>query len=277
MKILRIAILGIVIISFICYNRINNYAKVLMKKKLLLLGIHLTVVALVLILTMVTLAWYTKNETAETSNAVIVAEPIDDMGITDIVDNIVPYKGQTGLGGEDAPYVATKIIYISQESQRSTDAVTCELTNLKVKLANGTIIDSSTSGFENMRDFFTLRVKVVTLGENNTVNEIKGVFFPNEDGILQYYDEDEEEMVNLNYQDENFFTVTSNGALSLKKTCTTYFQLELIFLDENSYSIYTSANNVEQMFPFKFSDLEYMGSTFYSTFKLGLEEVSIFS
>ena len=36
----------------------------IMKKKLILLGIHLTAVALVLILTMVTLAWYTKNDTA---------------------------------------------------------------------------------------------------------------------------------------------------------------------------------------------------------------------
>ena len=84
-----------------------------MKKKLILLGIHLTVVALVLILTMVTLAWYTKNETVTTSNTIITAEPIDNLGITEIVENIVHYKGETGLGGElDAPYIATKIVSI---------------------------------------------------------------------------------------------------------------------------------------------------------------------
>ena len=245
-----------------------------MKKKLILVGIHLTVVALVLVLTMVTLAWYTKNDTANTSNTVITAEPIDDLGITDIVDNIVPYKGQTGLGGEDAPYVATKIISVSQESSKYNDAVTCELTNLSVDLANGTTIDSSTEGFENIRDFFTLRVKVVTLGENNTVDTVKGVFFPNEKGVLQYQDGDE--LKNLRYQDSTFFNVSSDG-LSLKKTCTAYLQLELIFLDEGSYSIYTSAGSNEGMTPFKFSDLEYMGSTFHATFKLGLEEVSLLS
>lgn len=245
-----------------------------MKKKLLLLGIHLTVVALVLILTMVTLAWYTKNETAETSNAVIIAEPIDGVGITDFPDNIEAYKGQTGLGGEDAPYIATKLIEISIESSKYNDAVTCELTNLSVDLANGTTIDSSTKGFENIRDFFTLRIKIVTLGENNTVDTEKGVFFPNEKGVLQYQDGDE--LKNLRYQDTTFFNVSSDG-LSLKKTCSAYMQLELIFLDESSYSIYTSAGSNEGMTPFKFSDLEYMGSTFHATFKLGLEEVSLLS
>ena len=237
----------------------------IMKKKLILLGIHLTAVALVLILTMVTLAWYTKNDTADTSETVITAQPIDDIGITDIVDNIVQYKGETGLGGIDAPYVATKIIEISQESSYPNDAVTCELTNVWIKKANGTEIKSTTEGFANIERFFTHRVKVVYRDENNEY-VVKGTFYPNENGVL--VDEDGNP---LTYQDENYFNVSG----TFKKQCTALIRLDLIFLDEASYVEYTTNGVTENVTAFKFSDYEYMGSTFYATFVIGMDEGSI--
>lgn len=235
----------------------------------MLLGIHLSVVALVLILTIVTLAWYTKNETANTSNAVIVAEPIDGVGLEDIVDNIVQYKGETGQGGQDAPYIATKIVSITQESTYVDDAVTCALSRVRVVLPdeNNTEINESTSGYENIVDLFTFRVKVVTLNEDNTVNEVKGVFYPSDDGVLVDSNGNA-----LTYQDDNYFTVT-HEALSIKKTCTSTLQLELIFLDEASYKAYTSPGSGE-ITSFAFSSYDYMGSTFYATFEIGMEEGS---
>lgn len=241
-----------------------------MKKKLIILGIHLTVVALVLILTMVTLAWYTKNETANTSSAVITAESSDDTGLSDIVDNILHYQGQTGLGGEfDAPYIATKIIKVTQDSTFVDDAVTCELSSVRVEKADGkTIIDKTTNGFENIVDFFTMRVKVVELNDDNTVSTIKGTFYPNSDGILVNSNGEA-----LHYQDSNYFTISPSEKPN-KQTCITYIQLELIFLDETSYSRYTTPDNTEPITAFKFSDYEYMGSTFYTTFTVGIEEGS---
>ena len=238
-----------------------------MKKKLIFLGIHLTAVALVLILTMVTLAWYTKNDTANTSQTVITAKPIDDIGITDIVDNIVQYKGETGLGGLDAPYVATKIIEISQESSYPNDAVTCELTNISVVKANKQEINGTTAGFENIEQYFTFRVKVVYLDENNEY-AVKGTFYPDENGVLVDADD---KTTPLTYQDENYFNVSG----TLKKQCTALIRLDLIFLDESSYAEYTTNGVTENVTAFKFSDYEYMGSTFYATFVIGMDEGSI--
>ena len=235
-----------------------------MKKKLIILDLHLTVVALVLILTMVSLAWYTENDKADTSSAVITAEPLDDLDITDIVDNIDHYKGQTGLGGEDAPYIATKIIRVSQESTNADDAVTCNLENVRVVLANGKEVTTPPTGFSSIGKCFTFRVNVVTLGEGNTVEMVKGVFYPDEKGVLRQGEDA------LYYQDENYFSVSDSDSSSAK-ICTTHFQLEMIFLDENSYSNYITPNSNEKITPFAFSDYDYMGSKFYAVFVLGME------
>ena len=240
-----------------------------MKKKLIILGIHLTVVALVLILTMVTLAWYTSSDKVEANNAVITAEPQDNINIEEIPSNINHYSGQTGLGGEDAPYVATKIYLIRQESKHADDAVTCNLNNVSVKLANGNTITEATEGFSDILDAFTFRVSVVEIDENNQVTNTKGVFYPGENGILVDSDNNE-----LYYQDENFFTVEGN-APSTTKICFTHIQIELIFLDEESYNNATSAGENAEITPFRFSSYDYMGSTFNATFALGKEEGSL--
>ena len=237
-----------------------------MKKKLILLGIHLTVVALVLILTMVTLAWYTKNETVTTSNTIITAEPIDNLGITEIVENIVHYKGETGLGGElDAPYIATKIVSISQESKHVNDAVTCALTNVSIKLANGEAVTTAPEGFDSIADAFTFRISVVTLDADNKVESVKGVFYPNENDILV-----DSAGKALTYQ-SSFFDVDRKV---LSATCTATIRIELIFLDEASYVKYTTPDAPGEIIPFSFSDYKYMGSTFYANFSLGVDEGS---
>ena len=240
-----------------------------MKKKLIFLGIHLTVVALVLILTMVTLAWYTKSETGEASNAVIVAEPLNNVSITDIVDNIIPYKGQTGLGGADAPYIATKILSISQESKNAGDAVTCILANVSVTLPNETQITTNTEGYEDLLNSFTLRVKVVELDGDNNVTNVKGIFYPDANDVLV-----DSEQNKLLFQDETYFSVTESNASANAKTCSTYIQLELIFLDEASYTNATTPGNAGTITPFRFSSYDYMGSTFSARFALGMEEGS---
>ena len=240
-----------------------------MKKRLIILGIHLAVVALVLILTMVTLAWYTKNDSANTSSAVITAESQDNIGIEEIPSSNTHYSGQTGLGGEDAPYIANKILLITQESKHTDDAVTCSLKSISVKLANGNEINGSTEGFSDILDAFTFRVIIVEIDENNQITNRKGVFYPSESGIL--VDEDKNE---LYFQNENFFIVEEN-ALSNSKTCSTHILIELIFLDEESYSNYPPADENVEITPFRFSSYNYMGSTFYATFALGKEEESL--
>ncbi len=239
-----------------------------MKKKLILLGIHLMVVALVLILTMVTIAWYTNNDKASTSSAVIIAEPLDNIGIEEIpADNIKPYQGQTGLGGEDAPYIATSIVSITYDSTNENDAVTCELSKVSVKKADGvTTIDETTTGFENIVDFFTISVTVVELNNDNTVSSKKGTYYPNSDGVLV-----DSQGKALCYQDEDYFSVTPSEKPN-KQTCTAYLQLELIFLDKLSYDKVTNPNSTNKITAFKFSDYEYMGSTFYASFVIGVEE-----
>ena len=237
-----------------------------MKKKLIFLGIHLTVVALVLILTMVTLAWYTKSETGEASNAVIVAEPLNNVSITDIVDNIIPYKGQTGLGGADAPYIATKILSISQESKNAGDAVTCILANVSVTLPGETEVREE---YKDITDAFTLRVKVVELDGDNNVTNVKGIFYPDANDVLV-----DSEQNKLLFQDETYFSVTESNASANAKTCSTYIQLELIFLDEASYTNATTPGNAGTITPFRFSSYDYMGSTFSARFALGMEEGS---
>ena len=45
----------------------------------------------------------------------------------------------------------------------------------------------------------------------------------------------------------------------------------LYYQDENSYSNYITPNSNEKITPFAFSDYDYMGSTFYAVFVLGME------
>lgn len=243
-----------------------------MKKKLALLGIHLTVVALVLILTMVTLAWYTKNETVDTSQVVITAEGLDQLGAVDHPDNIINYKGETGLGNigdPDAPYIATKVISIAQESKYSDDQVLCYLSNIYVKMPNDTIINDQTEGFSNIYDAFTCRVKVVkpeTDEDGKVTYTTLGVFSPNEEGMLM--DEDGNP---LTFQDENYFELSDYDLSENSYICSTMINIELIFLDEEGYSKSAS----ERTTPFLFSSYDYMGAVFYATFTLGLEQGSI--
>ena len=76
------------------------------------------------------------------------------------------------------------------------------------------------------------------------------------------------------FQDETYFSVTESIASANTKTCSTYIQLELIFLDETSYTNATAPGNTGTITPFRFSSYDYMGSTFFAKFALGMEEGS---
>ena len=102
--------------------------------------------------------------------------------------------------------------------------------------------------------------------DENNEYVVKGTFYPNENGVL--VDEDGNP---LTYQDENYFNVSG----TFKKQCTALIRLDLIFLDEASYVEYTTNGVTENVTAFKFSDYEYMGSTFYATFVIGMDEGSI--
>ena len=243
-----------------------------MKKKLILLGIHLTVVALVLILTMVTLAWYTKSETADTSQVVITAEGLDQIGATDHPDNIINYKGETGLGGlgdPDAPYIATKVISVSYESKHADDAIICGLSNISVKLPDNA--PNATDQAEDLSDVssaFTFRVKVVepvTDINGDTQYQTLGIFHSNEEGILV-----DEEGNPLYFQNETYFEKGEYNASKNSYVCSAMLNIELIFLDEESYA----KDPADRTTPFRFSSYDYMGCTFSVNFMLGLDQGS---
>lgn len=255
-----------------CYNYFVEYYvfKVFcMKKRLIILAIHLIVIALVLILTMVSLAWYTSSATGSANNAIITAEGVDGVGITDIADNIVHYKGETGLGGQDKPYVAQKIMSIEQTSKSIKDVMVCNVDDVYVIMPDNTKITYSTEGFENIKSSITYRIKIVDIDENNQVTNVRGTFAPDENGMMINDNEAlEESERKLRYQDETYFSVEKSLTSA---TCKTTAMLEIIFLDAESYVNYLDGK-IEDVTPFMFSDYDYMGAKFFIEISIGLDQ-----
>ncbi len=243
----------------------NGLTRCVMKKKIILMGIYLVAIALVLALTIVTFAWYTSNKEVNVTPTSVVSMKIDGAGIEDVIDNFEQYKGETGIGGgDDAPYVATKILNVEQVSSNANDVLTCNFKSFSVRLPSGKeVVDDA------IDKHFTFRISVVEINDKKEVTNVLGTFYPSSDGIVV-----DEAGKALKYRDESYFTVTGS---SLKSTCSTYVQLQLIFLDEQSYQLVTDGvANEETPTPFHYSGYEYMGSTFFASFELGMDTLNVF-
>ncbi len=235
-----------------------------MKKKIILMSIYLVVVASVLALTTVAFAWYTSNTEVNVTPTTITSMEVEGAGVEDVVDNIAQYKGETGLGGEnDKPYIATKILSVEHDVSSvsaGTDVVTCNFKEFSVTLPTGEeVVD------DNITSHFTFRIVVVKLDSNNTVTYESEYYYPGADGVVVNADGKA-----LKYSDTNYFTPDSGTGI--KKTYRGYIQLQLVFLDEQSYKNYCDTTpGTDDITPFKFSDYQYMGSTFHASFEVGFD------
>lgn len=222
-----------------------------MKKKIVVLGIQLMVVAAVLILTVVSYAWYTANSSVRTENVIITSSSWTNVTISGVIDDAVPYMGQTGTGyigdsagGADAPYRATKTMDLNCSPVGDNYAIFAELSSVTVTKSDGEVLDESNT--PNINGNFTWRLCV--LDENGGVLTVLN---PSENGFV----------VDTN-NENSYYYVTEETVIKIR--------FEIYFLDPISFAAWNESS-YDAITPFAFSDYLYMGSVFGVKIQLGLD------
>lgn len=238
-------------------------------KKFILVGIQFVVVALVLILVVGTFAWFVSNSRADSTETTITAAPLEPMEISFSPDDLDNYKGQTGEGGLDAPFFASRTVDFSYRSTKINDCVICSISDITVTLSDSYAeifgapsITESTEGYENIASLFTWRIEVLDADEN-----VIGTFMAPESGE-RVVDADGNV---LKVRDSKYFDKKIHGAAY---DCSAKLRVKIIFLDEESYKNYLNGNT-GGITPFAFSDKNFMGCSFSIGINLGVEQVGL--
>ena len=239
------------------------------KRKLIFVSIQLAVVTLVLILVVGTYAWYVSNRRVDTSDTTITSAALDPIKIIFTPDDLDNYKGQTGEGGLDAPFFASRTVDFSYRSTKINDCIVCGVTDVTVTLSDtyaetfgSHTISKDTEGYADIAKKFTWRLEV--LDENKNVI---GTFMPPESGD-RVVDADGK---NLKVRDAKYF---KKNLVGTAYDCSATLRVKIIFLDEKSYRNYLDGN-ISGVTPFAFSDINFMGCSFSIGITLGVEQVGL--
>lgn len=221
-----------------------------MKKKLLVIGIQIIVIAIVLTATAVSLAWFVSNRNLEVDSVSISSKEWGNAEITDVSEDITPYIGQTGLGypgymEEDAPYSAKKTVSVHVQPNGLNSAFYVNLDEVRIVKSDGTTIDGSV--MEDITSCFYWQIYL--LDDNFTVTE---TYYASDDGFIRKSD---------------------GETLKVLVSKTYNITIEVFFLDPTSYSNWNSGV-YESVNAFRFHDYEFMNAVFSLSFAIGVDKQS---
>lgn len=220
-----------------------------MKKKLLLLGIQIIVIAIVLTATAITLAWFVSNKNLEVRSVTVSSKSWGNAVITDISEDITPYIGQTGLGypgfmEDDAPYSAKKTLSVQVKPNGLNSAFYVSLDQVTIEKSDGSKIDNSV--MEDIDSCFYWQIYL--LDDNFAITD---TYYASDDGFIR--------------------SKTDGTTLDVLVPKTFNLTIEVFFLDPVSYlnwsnGIYESVN------AFRFHDYEFMNAVFSLSFAIGVDK-----
>ncbi|MGN1041874.1 MAG: hypothetical protein ACI4SK_00145 [Christensenellales bacterium] len=232
----------------------------------------MAVITLVLILVVGTYAWFVSNRRVDATETTVTSSALEPMEISFTPDELDNYKGQTGVGGLDAPFFASRTVDFSYRSTKKNDCIVCSVSDVTITLSDAyaeafgaTTISESTEGYADITSYFTWRVEVLDDDKN-----VIGTFMPQppENDSNRVVDD---EGNTLKVRDKNYFdTKLVIGTTAYQ--CSATLRVKIIFLDEESYKNYLN-DNPSGITPFKFSDINFMGCSFSVGITLGVEQV----
>ena len=222
-----------------------------MKKKLLVIGIQIIVIAIVLTATAITLAWFVSNTNLEADSVSINSKEWGNAEITDVSEDIAPYIGQTGLGypgyaEEDAPYSAKKTVSVQVQPNGLNSAFYVNLDEVRIVKSDGTSIDGTV--MEDITSCFYWQIYL--LDDNFTVTE---TYYASDDGFIR--------------------SKSDGEPLKVLVSKTFNITIEVFFLDPDSYRNWNSGA-YESVNAFRFHDYEFMNAVFSLSFAIGVDKQS---
>lgn len=229
-----------------------------MKKGLVASIIQLLVIGCVLALTVVSFAWFTSNQTVKSTNVILTAAMTSDVAITILPqEDIIPYKGETGLGYVDAenpdlaldiPYSAVLKFDILCDPLSTGYAFCTYFTDFSIVMSNDTVINTTTDPL--ISEAFTFRLHIYDEATSN----ITATYGPDESGFVVL----------------TSGTAETNGDyLYVTEKITMHCGFELIFLDETSYLNWLDAD-YQNITEFRYDDYDYMRAVFSVVFEAGI-------
>jgi hypothetical protein len=221
--------------------------------------IEIIFVGSIIALSFVSFAWFTANKVVETNSVNITAAETSNVSIVTISnEEYTPYKGETGLGYEDdslpdlavdIAYTATKTFSIVCSPLQDNYAFYVNLSDAYIELSDGTFVDQTTDS--EILNSFTWRFHLY----DSDSGVITSTYDPGEDGFITLSSGD----------------ITTNGSyLYIPEDITLECDIELIFLDEESYSDWED-KIYENLVEFRYDDYDYMRATFNFIFDVGMD------
>ena len=230
-----------------------------LSKKVLVLLIQIFVVALALIMTVSTYAWYTSNTRVDVAQTTVQSAAGAN---TEIISETSPefdtYMGQDGTDKEDnATYYVDKNLRVTFTPLSGTSAVQINFVSIAIAKAKGGGHDSSND--DTVIPSFTWRLLYDADGEGENPAL---VYQPDENGFAYT-------VIN---GDPSYITVTEAVTMSLT--------FRLIYLDDESYQNYLEHSAEDDtpfinVTPFRYSGYDYMRSTFTVTFEIGVDQINL--